>query len=142
MTVRIAIDAAKAACDAITGKIDAESGAAKLVVYSGARPATPAAAITTQVKLIEFEMANPAFGQSAEVGNTATATANSINPTTAIADGTASFFRVLDGAGNTVFDGDVSNTAGSGDLKLSAVAVITGIDVTVVSLSAIQPTGV
>lgn len=140
MSIRISMDAARGACDSITAKINAGTEASKLVVYSGARPTNPTDAITTQVKLIEFDLPDPAFGAATEVGTTATAIANAVDPSVALADGTASFFRIIDGDGNPVFDGDVSNTAGTGDLKLSATSVIAGIDVTVISLSSIMPT--
>jgi hypothetical protein len=144
MTVHLANPVAIVACDAINARINsgsANGGKGMLRIYSGTRPATANDALTTQTKLIEFTLPNPAFQAAVQVGATGTATANAIAPTTAIASGNATFFRIVNSDGVTIFDGDVTDTTGNGDLKLSTVAVTNGIDVTVVSLTAIMPEG-
>lgn len=145
MTVHLANAVAIVACDAINARINsgvANSGKGMLRIYSGTRPATADDALTTQSKLIEFTLPNPCFAPAVEVGATGTATANAITPVTALASGSATFFRIVNSDGIIIFDGDVTDTTGAGDLKLSTVAVVNGIDVTVVSLTAIMPEGV
>ncbi|MFC3724416.1 hypothetical protein [Neoaquamicrobium sediminum] len=141
MAVRISIAAAIAACDSIVASIDEGAGAnGTLVIYEGARPATVDTAIGAQVALVTFALANPSFAAAQDVSNSGHATANTIDPVQADANGTAQFFRVFDADGNAVFDGSVTDTGGNGDLKLSSTAIIENIDVTVVSLTASMPT--
>lgn len=145
MTVHITNAVAIVACNAINARIDsgaANGGKGKLAIYSGTRPVTGNDPIVAQTKLIEFELPNPCFQGAVQVGSTGTATANPITPVTALASGNASFFRVFNSDDVAIFDGDVTDTTGNGDLKLSTVAVVAGIDVTVVSLTAIMPEGV
>lgn len=142
MAVHLANAVARAACDTINHQIDLGGGGTGrgfLRVYAGARPAAADTPLTTQTLLIEFKLPNPTFQAAVKVGSTGTATAFPVDPVTAKASGTASFFQVLNSDAVVIFDGDVTDTAGNGDLKLSTVAVVQGIDVTVVSLTAIMP---
>lgn len=142
MVVHLANPSAIAACAAINAKIDQGSGAGKLRVYAGSRPANANTALTGQTLLIEFTLADPAFGAPTQVGNTAVATATPPAPVQAAATGTATFFQIVDSDDVVILDGAVSDTAGSGDLKLSNTSVVSGVDVTVVSLTAVMPEGV
>lgn len=141
MTVHIASQVAIDACANINAKIDAGSGPGKLRIYAGTRPARADAAPTGATLLVEFVLGDPAFGAPATVGNNATATANAVAPVQAVANGAATFFRIVDSADNPVLDGSVTDTAGNGDLKLSTTAIVTGIDVSVVTLTASMPEG-
>lgn len=141
MTARISTAAARAACNTINALIDAGSGAGKLVIYGGARPATVDTAIGAQTALVTFTLQKPAFGGAVDAGSGGTATAAAITPVQATATGTATFFRIFDSANVAVFDGDVTDTAGTGDLKVSSTSILTGIDVTVVSLTTTMPKG-
>lgn len=141
MAVRISTVAAIAACDVINALIDAGAGAGTLRIYGGARPANVDTAIGAQPLLVEFQLADPAFAPAVDANNGGHATANTVDPVQALATGTATFFRIFDGDGNAVFDGDVTDTSGNGDLKLSSTSVIEGIDVTVVSLTTTMPKG-
>ena len=142
MVVHLANPSAIAACAAINAGIDAGTGPGLLRVYAGSRPADANTALTGQTLLIEFVMKDPAFGAPTQVGNTAVATAVAPDPVQAVATGTATFFQILDSGETVILDGLVTDTAGAGDLKLSNTAVVSGIDVTVVSLTAIMPEGV
>lgn len=143
MVVHINNNIAKAVCDYINDQIDAGAGPGLLRVYSGTRPASADTALAgTETLLIEFELADPAFAASTTVGNTGTAVANAVTPVQALATGTASFFQILDSDETVIFDGSVTDINGVGDLKLSTTAVVSGIDVTVVSLTAVMPEGV
>lgn len=140
MTVRLSNAAARAACDSINGLIDVGSGgAAKLTIYDGARPANVDDAITGQTTLVDFDLPSPAFAAATDTAGGGHATANEIDTVQADATGTATFFRAFDKDGNAVFDGSITDTTGSGDLKLSSTAVISGIDVSVVSLTTTMP---
>lgn len=141
MAVKISVAAAIAACDAINAFVDAGAAAGSLVIYSGERPADVETAIGAQTALVTFALGDPSFGAAVETAAGGHATANAIDPVQAAASGTATFFRVFDSDGVGVFDGDVTDTTGNGDLKLSSVAVIAGIDVTVVSLTTTMPKG-
>ena len=139
MAIKLAAAVAVAAAAAQTEMIDADTpDGGFLQVYSGTRPASPDTA-AAGTKLVEFELPNPAFGTPVDGALGATAVANAVTPVAALANGTASWFRVTDNSGDPVFDGDVSDAAGSGDLKISNTAVTSGIDVSVVSLTFLQP---
>lgn len=142
MAIHISNAAAKAACDVLVDLFDAGSGPGTLKIYSGTRPVDVDTAISSQTVLVSFTFADPAFGSAVDANNGGTATANAINPVTASATGTASFFRAFDSNGLAILDGTVSDTSGSGDLKLSSTSILSGIDVTVVSLTATMPEGV
>lgn len=141
MVVHLANASARAACDAINALIDAGGAAGKLRIYSGVRPATADDAITGTL-LVEFTLNTTAFAASTEVGNGATAVANTIASVTALATGTATHFRIFASDDDVILDGSVTDTSGSGDLKLSTTSIATGIDVSVVSLTATMPEGV
>lgn len=135
MALKFAAATAIAACAA---QVDLTDGG-KLQIYDGVRPANPDTAVTTQNVLVEFDLPTPAFGTPVDGASGATATANAITPVTAAATGTASWFRILDSADLPVWDGDVSDPAGAGDAKISSTSVVSGIDVSVVSMTFLQP---
>jgi hypothetical protein len=141
MPIKIATAVAIAGCNAAVDLIDLDGTANKLNIYSGAAPATPDDALAGNTLLIEFDLPDPSFGDAVDANNGGTATLNAVTPTTALATGTASFFRILDGDGTPLIQGDVTDTAGSGSLKLSSVAVIQDIDVSVVSMTITLPKG-
>jgi len=141
MAVRISTDAAIAACNTITALFDAGEGAAKLRIYGGTRPASVDTPISNQTLLVEFELQKPAFGAAVDANNGGHATAEPVDPVQALQTGNAVFFRVFDGDDKAIMDGDVSDTSGTGDLKLSSTSVIQGIDVTVVSFTVTMPKG-
>jgi hypothetical protein len=102
--------------DAINTAANAGAGAALLRVYDGTRPATGGTATTL---LAELTFSDPAFGASAS----GVLTASSITQdSSANATGTASWFRVVDSAGNAVMDGNCG-TSGS-DLNLTTLSIV------------------
>ena len=104
------------------------SGPGALRVYNGTRPATGGTATTL---LAEFTMSNPAFVTPAVAG---VMTANSISATTIAASGTATWFRIVDGAGSSVLDGSVGLVASGADLEFDTVTFVSGRAITVDSL--------
>lgn len=137
MSIRINNDFAIMLADAAVDVFDG----GELAVYSGTRPANADTAIGAQVKLVDFVMGTPAFGAAVNAGAGGTATAEDVAAVTALATGTATFFRLTNVAGTRTIDGTVTDTTGAGDLKLSSTSVISGIDVTVVSLTVTMPRG-
>jgi len=134
----ISNDAAKAACDAIVDLLDAGAGAGKLQIYDGAQPANPDVAVTTQNKLAELTLDDPAFGAAADDDPGGKATANSItDDASADASGTAAWFRAVDSDGNAVIDGSVGTA--DADLVLDSVSITAGQTVKVNSWTVTMP---
>lgn len=102
----------------------------KLRIYNGSQPANADTPITTQNLLAELTFSTTAFGAA----SSGTITANPITSATAIASGTASWFRAVKSDGSTVvFDGS-AGTSGC-NLNLSSTAVQAGGNVAVSSLT-------
>jgi hypothetical protein len=100
------------------------------------QPATPDVAVTTQVKLAKLTFGATAFG-AASAG---TKTANAIGSVSALATGTATWFRAFKSDDTTaVIDGSVG-TSGT-DLVLNDVAITTGGTVQITSYSVSMPVG-
>lgn len=86
--------------------------------------------------LAVLNLAAPAFGDAAS----GVVTANAITDDSAAdATGTADTCKIKDKDGNLVITGSVSNSAGSGDLKLLSTAITLGEPVAVDSLSFTMP---
>ena len=111
---------------------------AKLIIYSGKIPDNPDDA-AGEGQLAVFNLANPAFSDAVFANNGGFIALYNVPPVQALDNGTASFFRMLDGAGKAVCQGTVSNVEGNGDVKVSSTAIIKGIDVTIVSYTMTYP---
>lgn len=102
--------------DAIDDAVNAGAGAGLIRIYDGTRPATGGTATTL---LAELTASDPMFGAS----STGVLTASAITQdSSANATGTASWFRVVDSAGNAVMDGNCG-TSGS-DLNLTTLSIV------------------
>ncbi len=113
--------------DEITTLIDAGAGAGLIRIYDGARPATGGAVTTL---LAELTCSDPsAAAASGGVWTFDTIT----DDASADADGTATWFRIVDSNGAFVLDGDVG-TSGS-DLNLNSVSLTTGGTVSITSFT-------
>lgn len=139
MPIRYAINTAIAAAAAIVALPDGGSGPGLIQVFDGAQPANPNTAITTQVKLLEFTLPDPSYGAPVDTTPGAVATGNAIAPAAGLAAGTATWYRVVDSAGNAIWDGDAGNLASAASLKLSNTSISVGVEVTVVSSTFTQP---
>jgi len=113
--------------DQITSKVGASG---LLRIYDGAQPASPDAAVTSQVKLVEFTCNATAFAGAASGG---VLTANAISAATANAAGTASWFRLCKADGTAAVDGTVG-PAGT-DCVISRTAISAGEVLSVISLT-------
>jgi len=131
LATRISNAAAKAACDAIVDLCDV-GGAGKLRIYDGTQPTDADTAIGAQVKLAELTLGNPAFGAAADANPGGRATANAVTAdTSADATGTATWFRVVNFSGVTLWDGSVG-TSGA-DMNLNSVSITLGANVSISS---------
>lgn len=129
MATRLATAAQNAACDAVVDLID-DGGAGTIQIRTGAQPASANDAATgTLLGTLTFTDVPAAFGDaSAGVATAASITGDN----SADANGTAGWFRVLSGAGATIFDGNITANGGGGDMELNNINITaTGtIDVT------------
>jgi hypothetical protein len=90
-------------------------------IYTGAQPATPDVAVTTQTLLVTLNLGATAFAASSG----GTKTANAITSETAVASGTATWFRAYQSDNATaVIDGSagVSGT----DMILATASIVSG----------------
>ena len=115
MALTLSAAAVTAMADALGALLD--GGAVH--IFSGARPATPTIAITTQTLLATVPFASPAFG--AAVAGVITA-----HPMTDDADcaasGTAAFFRAVTSGGDPIGDGSVGTS--DADCLLSSTSIL------------------
>lgn len=129
MTSIISTAARNAACDAIVDLLDADSGAATIQIRTGSQPAGPGTSATGTL-LATITCSDPAFGAASTGVATLSGTPLSA---TAVADGTAGWFRALDSNAVAVFDGAVTATGGGGQLTLATTTITTGLTVNVTS---------
>ena len=116
----------------ITTLIDAGAGAGTLRIYDGTPPADADTALSGNTLLAQLTMSDPsAAAPSAGVWTASAITQDS----SADATGTASFFRILDSNAVVVLQGDVTATAGGGDIELNTVSITSGSPVSVTSLT-------
>ena len=107
-----------------------------LQIYTGAQPATPDTAITSQTLLASLTLSATAFGAS----SAGTKTANAITSGTAVATGTATWFRAFKSDDSTaVIDGSVGTSVA--DLNLNDTAITSGGSVSVTSWTVSMPVG-
>ena len=132
--LRINTSARNAACDGVVDLLDAGAAAGTLKIYTGSQPATPATAASGTL-LATATLADPAFGAS----STGVATGTDPASVTAVATGTAGWFRAADSDGNAIFDGDVTATGGGGTMTLSSTSITSGGSVDITSLTFTMP---
>ena len=143
MTLSIANTSALTMCDAAVDAVDAGStdAAGQLVIYDGTPPTLVDDALSGNNILAELDMSTPpSFGNAADAGPGATATANAITDDTAAnATGTASFFRIFNRNNVAVLQGAVA-TSGA-ELNLNTVSIQSGATVEITSLTITMPEG-
>jgi len=136
MALSLSTATRNAACDAVVDRADAGTGAGTIQIRSGTRPATANDAATGTL-LATVTLADPAYGAAAA----GVATLTDPAAVTGIADGTATWFRMLDSTSATVLDGSVTATGGGGDLTLNTTTISTGVSVDVTGGSITMPAG-
>ena len=121
---------------ALNAALDAACNSGFMQIYTGTQPATPDAALSGNTLLATLNLNATAFGAASG----GTKTAGAITSGTAVATGTATFFRVFKSDDATaVIDGSVG-TSGA-DLNLNDVAITTGGTVSVTSWTVSMPVG-
>lgn len=108
--MRKSIEATNRACDAVVDMVDEGSlySAGQLIIYR-----------QDSSVMSQHDLSYPAFLDSTD----GTAVANTINDATAMVDGTATTFDIVNRDASNVWDGSVSLINGSGDLQLPSVVI-------------------
>jgi hypothetical protein len=111
-----------------------------LNIYTGTQPADANTALSGNTLLVTLTFSGTAFGGGVASGSAGsrvvTANANTITAGTAVATGTATFFRILTSGSAACIDGTVG--VSGCDLNLSTTAVSTGAVVSVSSFNISQ----
>lgn len=124
--VHIATPTANAMLEAIRSAMDTPAGTPAIRVYSGTQAADAQTALGAQTLLATFNLDTTASFAAASARAIAV-DASPVLTATGAAAGTATWFRMVDGTGATVLDGDVSATGGNGDLQLNTTTVSVGL---------------
>jgi hypothetical protein len=122
--------------DAIVDSLDAGAGPGTIQIRSGTRPTDPSVTATGTL-LATVTCADPAFGAS----SAGSATISDPAAVTAVATGTATWFRALDSNAAACFDGLVTATGGGGDLTLTTTAIVSGMQVDITGGTITVPQG-
>ena len=122
MTLGIKVEIRNGFLDNIKTAIDAGSGAGKLKLYTGAKPAT-GAAITTQTLLGTVLCSDPC----APAANAGVLTFSAFtDDSNAAASGDAVWARFTDSADNFVADASVGISGSGADIILNSVSIASG----------------
>lgn len=136
-TVRPALAWRNAQLDAANTLMNAGSGPATIEIYSGTIPTNADTAIGAQVLLAVLTCSDPAAPPaSAGVLTFSAITGDS----SANATGTATWARVNDSTGATVFDCSVTATGGGGVITLNTTSIVSGSLVLITSGTLTVPT--
>jgi len=136
VTLTLATAARNGMCDLLVDLLDAGAAAGKIEIRSGTRPANPNTTATGTL-LATVTLIDPAFGAA----STGVATLTDPVSVTAVATGTATWFRAMDSNNNAVMDGRVTATGGGGDLTLATTSLTTGLAVDVTGGTVTMPLG-
>lgn len=120
--------------DLVTTHVDAGAAAGTLKIYTGSQPAGPDSAVTGTL-LVTITLTDPAL--AAAVAGVADFDADPDLTGTAVASGTAGWFRIADSDANGVVDGAVG-TSGA-QLNLDSTTIASGATVTITSGTATAP---
>ena len=110
------------ALDTVKAAIDAGAGAGTIKIYTGTQPTSPADAISTQTLLGTLTFSDPCGTSASGVLTMSAITQDS----SADATGTATWARIADSTGTTVFDCDVTGTGGGGTIQFNTTSFVSG----------------
>ncbi len=119
--VRVVLAVRNAHFDAINTALNAGAGAATIKIYTGTQPANADTGLSGNTLLGTLTCTDPAAGSAS--GGVLTFSAVT-QDSAADATGTATWARVADSNGSTVFDCDVGTSGAT--LNLNTVAIVTG----------------
>ena len=134
--VRVITTLRNARLNAIRDAIDVGAGPGTVTIYSGAQPANADAALSGNTVLAILNFAEPAAPNAAGGVLTFSTIAPDAGADNA---GTATWARIRDAAGATVFDCDVSDTGGTGTIKFSTVVFVVSATVQISSFTLTDP---
>lgn len=135
--IRPALALRNALADAVNAALNAGSGPATIEIYSGTIPTNADTAVGAQVLLAVLTCTDPAApSASASVLTFSAITGDS----SANATGTATWARVKDSTGATVFDCSVTATGGGGVITLNTTSIVSGSPVSITSGTLTVPT--
>lgn len=120
--VRLNANARNAMANAFAALFDAAAGspnAGYIRFYSGTQPTNGGDALGAHTLLAELRFSFPAFGSA----SSGVVTANSIASANAVANGTATWARLLDGDGNFIADVDVGTSGATINLVSTTTVV-------------------
>ena len=127
---RIAASTRNSMLDALAAKIDADVGAGTIKIYSGTQPANADTALSGNTLLATLTFTDP----SAPAASSGTLTFSTITQdASADATGTATFARIADNSGDTIFDCDVGTSGAT--LNLNTVSIVVGGPVSITSFT-------
>lgn len=122
MYFKLAAPVANSLALALIAALDDGSGNATIAIYTGAIPATPLTAISTQTLLGTLTCSDPVGTATDNVITFGTITQDSA----ADAGGTATWARIFSADGDAVIDVDVTNGGGTGVIKLNTTTIVSG----------------
>lgn len=128
--MKLSTTARNAACNSVVDLLD--NGYVR--IYTGSAPANPQTAASGTL-LAELRFNATAFGAA----STGAATANAFTAdSSANADGTAGYVRLLQSDGSTVIADCSVGTSGA-DINLNSLSISTGVEVQITSMTYTQP---
>lgn len=120
--IRFVTAVKNSALDTIKTAIDAGAGPGTIKVYNGTQPTSANDAVTTQTLLATLTFSDPCGTTSS-----GTLTMSAITQDSAAdATGTATWARIADSTGATVFDVDVTATGAGGTLQFNTTNFVIG----------------
>lgn len=133
--IRFVTTAKNNALDTLKTAIDAGAGAGTIKVYNGTQPTSANDAVTTQTLLATLTFSDPCGTTSS-----GTLTMSAITQDSAAdATGTATWARIADSTGATVFDVDVTATGAGGTLQFNTTNFVIGGPVLISSFTVTVP---
>lgn len=121
--------------ETVDDAIDGGSSAGTIKIYDGTIPTNADTAIGSQNLLATLTFSDPSKSSYAS----RTLTFASVTDESSATAGTASWARIADSNGNTIFDCDVTATGGGGTIELNSVAITGGGTVSITSFTATIP---
>lgn len=133
--IRFVTTAKNNALDTLKTAVDAGAGAGTIKVYNGTQPTTANDAITSQTLLATLTFSDPCGTTSSGTLTMSAITQDS----SADATGTATWARIADSTGATVFDVDVTVTGAGGSLQFNTTNFVIGGPVLISSFTVTVP---
>lgn len=138
MAIRLATATRNALANAFVTQADSGTGAATVKIYTGTQPASANDAIGGATLLVTFTLSDPSFGAASAGAVTLAGTPKSAS---AVATGTAGWFRLETSTPGTVIDGSVTATGGGGDMTVDNTSITSGQTVNLTGGTVTMPSG-